>query len=354
MAIQIKDVAKRAGVSNATVSRVLSNKQFVHEDIRKRVLMAVEELGYHPSRVARSLRISRSNTIGLLVADFRNPFYTSLVHSIENIAYDHQYNLFLCNSDEEPEKEAKYVDLMLSENIAGVIIMPVIETDNSCKKLIAANIPVVALDRRLLDSDVDTVVLANASATIDLVNHLVDDGHRRIGAILGTSNSTTGRERLEGYTQALRVKGIPLLQQYIRKGVPNEINGHRFMMDLLNLPEPPTAVVVGNNVLTLGCLRAIREKRLDIPDDIALVAFDEMEWSSLFEPPITVISQPTHEMGHRAADLLFDRIRNSSRLVQEVVLQGTLFIRRSCANHRPTTKYQTTEIDSNRRLFLVD
>ena len=186
MAVQIKDVAKRAGVSNATVSRVLSNKQFVHEDIRKRVLLAVEELEYHPSRVARSLRISRSNTIGLLVADFRNPFYTSLVHSIENIAYDHQYNLFLCNSDEEPEKEAKYVDLMLSENIAGVIIMPVIETNNSCKKLIAANIPVVALDRRLLDSDVDTVVLANASATIDLVNHLVDDGHRRIGAILGT------------------------------------------------------------------------------------------------------------------------------------------------------------------------
>jgi len=311
----------------------MANKPHVSEKVRKRVLAVVEELGYQPSHVARSLRAQRSKIIGLIISDIQNPFFTSLVRAVEDVAYEHQYAVFLCNSDEDIEKERLYIDLMRAERVSGVVISPTRETDNPCRNLIEAGIPVVAVDRRMLDLEVDTVVVDNVGTVFDLVSHLIDGGHRCIGAAIGSLMATTGRERWEGYVQALKAHGLPFLPHLVRVGLPKEAVGYRFTGELLALPEPPTALFTGNNLLTVGALRAIHARGLRIPDDIALVAFDELDWMSLIEPSLTVAAQPTYELGRTAADLLLKRIADSRRPPQEVVLKPTILIRQSCAHH---------------------
>src|SRR5215212_2757483 len=171
MTARIKDVAARAGVSSATVSRVLSNKPHVSEKARRRVLAAIEELDYQPSRVARSLRVQRSRIIGLIISDIQNPFFNTLARAVEDVAYAHQYAVFLCNTDEDIEKEKLYIDLMQAERVAGVMISPTRERDNPCQKLIDVGIPVVVIDRRIADLDVDTVAVDNIGGAFALVSH---------------------------------------------------------------------------------------------------------------------------------------------------------------------------------------
>ena len=333
MRVRISDVARRAGVSNATVSRVLANKPHVREEVRVRVLQAVDELGYQPSRVARSLRVQRSRIIGLIISDIQNPFFTSLVRAVEDVAHTYEYATFLCNSDEDLEKERLYIDLLLAERVAGVVISPTRELDTPSKRLVNAQIPLVTVDRRIRDMDVDTVLVDNVGATRELVGHLVEDGHRRIGAVLPIAAITSGRERLQGYERALADHDLPLDTALIRTGVPKESVGYQLTMELLELERPPTALFTGNNLLSLGALRAIRDKGLTIPDDIALVAFDEMEWMSLITPRLTVAAQPTYELGRTAAELLMQRIDKPNHPTQEVILKPEIKIRQSCAHH---------------------
>lgn len=333
MPARLKDVAQRAEVSNATVSRVLTNKPHVREGVRQRVLAAIKELGYQPSRVARSLRIQRSHIIGLIISDIQNPFFTSLVRAVEDVAYQHQYAVVLCNSDEDVEKERLYIELMQAEMVAGVLITPTCETGSPCRKLIEAGIPVVAVDRRMVDLEVDTVVIDNVGAAFDLVSHLINDGHRRIGGIFATLRTTTGRERQEGYFRALQAQGLPIDPQLMRTGLPTEETGYHLAGQLLDLPAPPTALFTGNNLLTTGAIRAINERQLQIPDGIALGAFDEMSWMSLIKPALTVVAQPTYELGQTAANLLLRRIKDRTCPHQEVMLKSKLFVRQSCAWH---------------------
>ena len=342
MPARIKDVAHRAGVSSATVSRVLANKPHVSEKMRRRVLEAVQDLEYQPSRVARSLRTQRTAIIGLIISDIQNPFFTSLVRAVEDVAYEHKYGVFLCNSDEDIEKERLYIELLSAERVAGVVISPTRETDNPSRKLVEVDIPVVAVDRRMLDLEVDTVITDNVGAAFDIVSHLISGGYRRIAAVVGPPTTTTGRERLEGYSQALKAHGLPVLSHLVRTGLPKETLGYQFTGELLDLPEPPTALFTGNNSLTVGALRAIHERGLRIPDDIALVAFDEMDWMSLVRPTLTVVAQPTYELGQTAADLLLKRIEDGNRAIQEVMLKPTIFIRQSCARHDETTPPDNT------------
>jgi DNA-binding LacI/PurR family transcriptional regulator len=338
MAISMKDVAKYANVSIATVSRVLSNKPHVRPEVRQRVLKAIDSLGYKPSRLARSLRMQTSCIIGLIISDIQNPFFTSLVRAVEDRAYQEQHAVFLCNSDEDIEKERLYIELMLAERVAGVVITPTQEKDNPSSKLLEAKIPVVSVDRRMLDLEVDTVVVDNIRASRDLVEHLIQDGHRRIGPILGSFSITTGRERRLGYTAALRSHGIAIDKDLIRTGLPKEEMGYQCACQLLDLPEPPTAIFTGNNLLTIGALRAIQERKLRIPEDVGIAAFDEMRWASLIEPPLTVVKQPTYELGWAATDLLLKRIREPERAVQEIILKPPLCIRQSCAPHEDPTQ----------------
>ncbi len=329
MSVKIKDVASLAGVSSATVSRVLANKPYTSEEIRQRVLRAVETLGYQPSRIARSLRVQSSQIIGLIISDIQNPFFTSLVRAVEDQAYAHQYAVFLCNSDEDSHKEALYIDLMVAERVAGVIIVPTRETGGSIHKLLKAEVPVVVVDRRIRDFDLDTVIVDNVKAAHDLVTHLIDKGHHRIGAILASPEITTGYERYRGYVAALNERGIQVDPNLIRTGLPKDILGHQFVNDLLDLPEPPTAIFTANNLLTVGALRGIKERGLDIPRDLSLVAFDDMEWFSLINPKLTAAAQPTYKMGWTATDLILKRIHEPHRAPEEIVYQPEIKIRKS-------------------------
>jgi len=330
---RIKDVAQRAGVSSATVSRVLSNHPHVSPETRERVLQAIEELGYRPSRVARSLRAQRSRIIGLIISDIQNPFFTALVRAVEDVAYEHDYAVFLCNSDENVEKEGFYVEVMRAEHVAGVVISPTQEEGSPAEQLVHWGIPVVTIDRVIRGLAVDTVLVDNVAAAYTLVDHVIRDGHSRVAAVIGIPAATTGRERFEGYVRALEANGLPLDEELIRRGLPKEPMGYEMTRDLLALPRPPSALFTGNNLLTLGALRAIREAGLRIPDDIALVAFDELDWMSLFDPALTVAAQPTYELGRRATELLLKRIDGWEGPPEKVVLSPTIHIRRSCAPH---------------------
>lgn len=331
MAANISDVAKMAGVSVATVSRVLNNTTFVTEEARQRVLAAVSELNYQPSRVAKSLRAQTSQIIGLIISDIQNPFFTAIVRAVEDVAYQYKYTCFLCNSDEDPKKEALYLELMQSENVAGVIITPSREDSPACLQLLQRGIPLVAVDRRLTNAQVDTVVVDNFKASYELTTHLIQQGHRKIGAIFGSLRITTGRERHDGFIQALRDNAIPVQHSMVRTAIPRENEGYRLTNELLDLPERPTAIFTGNNLLTSGALIAIEERGLRIPADMALVVFDEMEWMRLVKPPITVITQPTYELGNTAATLLINRIKNPALSVKEVVLKPKIYLRESSA-----------------------
>ena len=330
----IHDVARHAGVSSATVSRVLAGSETVNVQLRDRVMKSVNELNYRPNKVARSLRVQKSTTIGLIIPDIQNPFYLSIVRAVEDVAYESHYRIFLCNSDEDVEKEALYLNHLLDENIAGVILSPARETNtliaNQIRRL-AETTPVVVLDRRLAGISLDTVLTNNLEAAYDLVSHLISNGHRSIGAILGVADITTGRERLDGYIRALSDQGIPLVPERIIQVIPKEENGYAAARQILSLPEPPTALFTGNCELTSGALRAIYDLNLNVPCDIALAGFDDMRWNVIVQPGITAVAQPTYEMGRTAAKLLMERLDNPNLPVREVILKSNLVIRKSSA-----------------------
>lgn len=329
MPTNIVDVARHAGVSTATVSRVLAGKPHVSPDVKQRVLDSVDELDYRPSRVARSLRSQRAKVIGLIVSDIQNPFFTSIVRGIEDAASADHFAVFLCNADENPEKEAFYIDLMLAEQVSGVIISPTISSGSpppasvtaAYRRLLDTQVPVVAIDRRIDGIDVDTVVANNVDAAYELVTSLVTAGHRRIGAILGIALASTGSERYQGYVDALRNGGLSLDPELVHRGAPNIESGRRLTNQLLALDDPPTALFTGSNLLTVGALRAIQEQKLSMAKDISLVAFDEMEWMFMAQPSILVAAQPTYEMGQKAVELLFRRMSDYGAPTTEIIFE---------------------------------
>ncbi|MFN4293386.1 MAG: LacI family DNA-binding transcriptional regulator [Thermoflexales bacterium] len=328
----IKDVARRAGVSTATVSRVLSNSGPVSVEVRERVERAIQALGYRPSRMARSFRAQRSKFIGLIISDVENPFYTSLVRAVEDVAYAHDYSLLLCNSDEDPDKERAYIQFMADERVAGVIGSPASEAETSFAALFDAGIPVVSVDRRSMRTPVDTVLLDHATAARDLARHLIAHGHRRIGAILPNTRITSGRERLAGFLQAMEESGLTPDLALIYEGKGIEAFGAQATRALLDLPDRPTAIFTGNNLITLGALKAIQERHLRIPDDIDVAGHDEMPWMSLLAPGITVAAQPIREMGQLAMRLLLARIAGDRQPPREVKLAPRLIVHRSVAS----------------------
>ena len=326
----MRDVAHLAGVSTATVSRVLNNHQHISEDTRSKVISAIEQLDYQLNRVARRLRMERTQILGLIISDIANPFFTSVVRGIEDVAYENEYSLLLCNSDEHLAKEELYIRVLMGEKVAGVIISPTDENSTAAKALIESRIPVVAMDRRLCHLDVDTVIVDNVQGAYDAVAHLIRLGHCRIALIGGPVQITTARERQEGYEKALRDYGLPVDETLVRIGDFKQDSGYCTAGELLALDDPPTAIFAANNLTTLGALNAIHEKGLNIPRDVAIVGFDDMPWAPSLDPPLTTISQPTYDMGRTTADLLLKKIADNNRENVEIKLHPTLIVRRSC------------------------
>lgn len=327
MASTIEDVARVANVSIATVSRVMAGKENVRQETRARVLAVATRLDYRPNRVARSLRARTSKIIGLIISDIQNPFFTAVVRAVEDIAQAHEYFVLLCNTDEDTAKEALYIELMMAERVAGVIVSPAVSSSAAYQELIDSGIAVVAIDRKLTNLAIDSVYVENRQATERVVTHLIDKGHTRIAAVVGTADISTGVERRLGYEDALRAHDLPIDPSLIRSGVPQIPMGYKLTNELLALPEPPTAIFTGNNLLTIGALRAIHEHGLTVSHDIDVAAFDEMDWMFVLNPPLTVVAQPAYAMGEHAASLLLERIEDPERAVVAIELAPTVHTR---------------------------
>jgi LacI family transcriptional regulator, fructose operon transcriptional repressor len=320
----IKDVAAEAGVSTATVSRVLSNKPYITAGVRDRVMAAVLKLGYRPNQVARSLRSQQSTTIGLIVSDVCNPFFTDVSRTVEDCAYEKGYSVFLCNSDGDEKKELTYLREMNDKNVAGVIISPTKKTCDNLNKP-NQNLPMVFYDRTIKNCQTDSITIDNNHAADQLAKHLITNGYKRIAGIF--CNEHTGIERREGFEKAIKEANLepPLFlitQSNIRAG-------YTATMKLLNLTPRPDAIFATDNLVLEGAMQAINELGLKIPTAVGLAGFDDVSWMTLVQPPLTVVRQPTEEIGRMAVDLLMRRIADPTRPPLQVMLRSQLIIRGS-------------------------
>ncbi|MFQ6052287.1 MAG: LacI family DNA-binding transcriptional regulator [Candidatus Hydrothermarchaeota archaeon] len=336
--VTIKDVAKLAGVSTTTVSYVVNKTRFVSEKTRAKVLEVINELDYHPNIVARSLRSRKTGTVGLIICDLVNPFFAEVLQGIEAYLGKKRYSLIVTNTDYNIDKEKKSAEMLYSKKTDGVIIVPGGDNNEHVKFLIEQNTPVVLLDKRVQGINTDVVLVNNIEGSKQLVEHLINLGHERIGIIMGPLNSTTGKERLEGYLKALREHSMPEDKNLIKIGDFKKQSGYLLTLEFLSLASPPTVIFACNNLMALGAMDALREKKIRIPEEIGLVIFDDLPWLNHANPPLTVVAQPSFRLGEIAGELLFEQMRKKRKRPKEVVLDVQLKIRQSAGEGLRTFK----------------
>jgi LacI family transcriptional regulator len=324
----IKDVAALAGVSVATVSRVLNGSPRVSEEARARVIAAVDTLRYRPNAVARSLRTEATRTLGLIIGDVLNPFFSVLARAVDDEARAAGYTVVIGNADERPEQQDHYVRTLLEQRVDGLLICPTAEVTPLVEDCVRACGPLVFLDRTLTGLDVPSVRADGTAAIHDLIRHIRNLGHRRVAFISGPELLSTGRERTRAFADAMRENGLEVREDYLKAGDFQAGSGRAITAGFLDLPEPPEVIFAGDNLMALGALDEIRARGLRIPQDVGLASFDDVAWFVHLDPPITAISQPAEELGRRAVRALVERI--ADRPVESVVLPARLVIRRSC------------------------
>ncbi len=331
--VTMKEVAVEANVSIATVSRVLAGGNNVAKEVRQRVLEAVRNLDYHPNRLARDLRAGLRKLVGVIVPDLQNPFFPSVVHGVEEVLYAAGYTLVLGHSDGVAEREQSHMMVLRGEGAAGLILIPDNGPGANYDLLKGGDIAVVAVDRVPKGLQVDLVTTSNRAGTREATAHLLSHGHRRIGFIGGPENVSTAEERLAGYQEALRSAQVPIQDSLIIHSDLRQAGGAAAMVRLIELPNPPRAVLIANNLMTLGALQTIHERKLRIPDEVAVIGFDDMPWATSLNPPLTAIAQPVEEIGRTAAQMLLERFREPHRIARQVVLPTRLIVRSSCGVH---------------------
>ncbi|MGW4307882.1 LacI family DNA-binding transcriptional regulator [Streptomyces californicus] len=332
----IKDVAAGAGVSVATVSRVLNGHPSVSQEARTRVLAAVEALGYRPNAVARSLRTAQTRTLGLVISDVLNPYFTELARFVEEEARALGYSVIIGNADERPDLQDHHVRTLIDRRIDGLLVSPADGGTPLLRDVALSGTPMVFVDRWIPGIDVPVVRADGTGAVRDLVAHLHGLGHRRLAIIAGPAATTTGDERVEAFRGALRDHGLALPDAYIGQGDFQAASGRRATEGFLELAEPPEVVFAADNLMALGALDAIRARGLRVPDDIALAAFDDIPWFVHTGPPITAVAQPTADLARAAVRALADRIEG--RTPQSVTLPARLVVRRSCGEAAPNER----------------
>lgn len=324
----IQDVAKKAGVAPMTVSRVINQSGYASAEVRARVLAAVEELGYMPNTLARSLRIRRTHTLALILTDITNPFFTTLARGVEDAASKAGYTVFFGNSDESEEKEMRYLETILQKQVDGIILVPAGGSPLPIKRIRQYETPLVLLDRYVAGETVDVVRCDSEDGAYRLTRLLLDLGHRQISLLNGPDSVSTAVERAAGFCRAMREIGIA--EPDVRYGAFTQDSGYAMTCQVLSRQPCPTALIAANNFLAIGALKAIRDAQLDVPDDVAIAAFDDLPAAMVVDPFLTAAVQPAYEMGRRAADLLVSRLEGAEAgPAQEILLPVDLFVRHS-------------------------
>jgi len=324
------DVARLAGVSVSTVSHVLNETRKVNATTRERVESAIAETGYRRNVVARSLAAGRTHTIGLSISALTNPYFGSLVHAIEERLSAAGLVMFLGDSHDDPAAERRVVDSLLDRQVDGIIVAPSADAERDTIPTIQANgTPFVLIDRGV-EIPCDQVAPENVESAARLTDHLLDLGHRRIAVVRGLAGITSSTERADGFLRAMADRGVDVDPRYVLDGHSRVDAAEHAVREVLSAPDRPTAIVSLNNSMTIGTVKATRALGLDIPSDVALVSYDDFEWSDLFEPRLTAAGQDVGTMGRAAVDMLLERIDGYDGPARRVQVPTSFHHRNSC------------------------
>lgn len=326
MAASIKDVAEKAGCSTATVSRVLSGTGYISEEARSKVMAAVEALDYRPNRFARNLRSQKSRVLGLILSDIRNPFFSAISRAVEDVAMAAGYSTIICNTDEDPAKESRYLELMAEEKVAGILLSPTRSGFRNLQEMAAILPPLVFIDRKPPGTGVDSVLIDNFEASQKLARTLIAGGYRRIAGIFG-ARSFTAAERRRGFEAAFA--SCPGKLAGVFQAPAFEHEGDRLMTEILAAKPNVDAVMCSSALLATGAYKALKRNGISMPAKMGFACFDDLAWASFVDPAVTVIRQPAATIGQTAAELLMKRIDHPDRPVSEICLLGELVERGS-------------------------
>ncbi len=336
--VTIRDVAYRAGVSIAAVSRALNGSGYVSTEIKQRVQEAALALRYRPHDSARGLKLQRTNTIGLVIADITNPFYSELAAGVLSSAKKWGYHVILAAMDEEPAMEEEYLNVLMEKRVDGILAVATGQNQRLWRDVVDLGIKVVLIDRKVISlPEADVVQVDNTKGSHAAISYLLSLGHRRIGILCGPVSLMPGQERLTGYCQAYEDAHLVVDRDLIQTVSFKRESGIHGVEQLLALDKPPTALFATNNLIGEMALSALRTKGLRVPKDISLLMFDDVPWASLTTPQITVVAQPISHLGTRAVEQLILRLQNPDEVVREgraIILPPELILRESCAPPR--------------------
>ena len=326
----IRDVAKLAGVAPITASRVISNSGYASDEVRQRVNQAVDQLGYVPNFLARSLRSKRTRTLALVLTDITNPFWTTVARGVEDAASEEGYHVIFCNTDESASKQESYLEAMIQKQVDGILLVPARSKEDPIKFLHQQNVQVVLLDRRLPDIEVDVVRCDSKGGAYQLVQLLLKLGHRRIAILSGPSGVSSADDRVAGYQHALQEAGLETEDRLIIYGEFSLESGYQMTHDLLAMTPRPTALFASNNFSAIGALKALHDAGVTVPEEMSVVGFDDLPAAIVVEPFLTVAFQPAYEMGRRATKRLLECLDGQvTDGIQEIVLPVSIIERKS-------------------------
>ncbi|MCI0399063.1 MAG: LacI family transcriptional regulator [Chloroflexi bacterium] len=333
--VTIQQVAKEAGVSSSTVSRVLTGNTSVRKDLRVAVLQAVERLAYRPNQIARSLKIRETRTLGLLINDILNPFYGAVAKGMEDLARAAGYSVIFCSINQNYQLERDALSMLHDKGVDGIIVAPVGANNYEVlKNLLTMGVRLVQIDRQLPQLKASAVLLDNLAGAYQATHHLLENGYTPVGLVSHVPGRITLIQREQGYTQALQDAGLAISKSDICHVAFDMSDLADQVQRLLTGPTRPAALLVTNNRLAIGVLRTIKELGFKIPDDVALVMFDDLELFELHAPPITAVAQPAYAMGYKAAELLLEQLNSDSPVPTQVVtFHPELIVRDSSRPH---------------------
>lgn len=334
--MKIKDIAQKTGVSLATVSRVLNNSGYVKKETRELVLKTAQELGATQDSVSKKNLKHKNEIIGVVIPDITNPFFGEVIKGINKVADNEKLNFILCDTDENVDKEIRYLEMLKEHDIKGLIITPATDQNefnwNYLVQLDNMGIPIVLLDRDIKYSHFDAVFLDNIKGAFEAVEALIREGHEKIAIIAGPITSKPGRERVSGYQKALGMNGIQEDSKYIFYGDFRQESGYNLTKQIMNMKEPPTALFVSNNMMMIGCIKALFEMNIRIPQDIAIIGFDDIEMFNVMNLNISAVSRPTSLMGEEAMNILMERLNKNdddNNTVKKIIMPPSLILRGS-------------------------
>jgi len=328
MAVTIRDVAKQAGVAPVTVSRVINNSGVVSPKTRQSVQTAIDELGYIPNMLGPSLRSQQTMTLAFVVTDITNPFWTTVTRGVVDVAQTSGYSTILCNTDESEDKQEQYIQMLLRRRIDGILLVPASTSPDPIKLIQKQGIPVIVLDRQVSDVDVDIVRADSEEGAYQLTLHLLSQGHKHIIMLAGPRSVSTALDRVNGFRRGFNESGLELHEAQVLWGSFTQESGYHLAKKALDMAPKPSALFAGNNFIAAGAQTALREMNYRIPEDIVMVAVDEIPPEFTIDPVLTVAKQPAREMGKQAAHLLIERIKGEGdSACKQIVLPTELIIR---------------------------